>query len=98
MFLSRAWEPLDQPVVDCVFPFERFALHKIGIHMRAVVSVEILDDVRAAMPRKWPNQFRAYFTILSVGTPTVNPPLGHSSHWSWRVIASCGDEGRWNER
>ncbi len=28
------------------------ALHKLGIHMRAVVSVEILDDVRAAMARK----------------------------------------------
>ena len=28
------------------------ALHKFGIHMRAVVSVEILDDVRAAMARK----------------------------------------------
>ena len=27
------------------------ALHKLGIHMRAVVSVEILDDVRAAMAR-----------------------------------------------
>ena len=25
---------------------ERFALHKLGIHMRAVVYVEILDDVR----------------------------------------------------
>ena len=29
------------------------ALHKLGIHMRAVVSVEILDDVRAAMARKF---------------------------------------------
>ena len=28
------------------------ALHKLEIHMRAVVSVEILDDVRAAMARK----------------------------------------------
>ena len=28
------------------------ALHKLGIHMRSVVSVEILDDVRAAMARK----------------------------------------------
>ena len=31
---------------------ERFALHKLGIHMRSVVSVEILDDVRAVMARK----------------------------------------------
>ena len=31
---------------------ERFALHNLGIHMRSVVSVEILDDVMAAMARK----------------------------------------------
>ena len=27
------------------------ALHKLGIHLRAVVSVEILDNVKAAMAR-----------------------------------------------
>ena len=41
---------------------ERFALHKLGIHMRAVVNVNILDDVREG-ESSLVNQLRACFTI-----------------------------------
>ena len=66
---------------------ERLALHKLGIHMRAVVILDEDDSDDDMMRFKnndtpfWSSLISLVHVLsyISVQTPTVNPPLGHLS-------------------